>query len=146
VTPESRLIAKIAEESTVRISRRVVRDLQQLKEVASGDDSGLENLWDEICVQRQGEESVFWDAYDQTVWTLVAAQLDKTPVTELQAIWLQTDEGENWLIDSDEHSRHIPWSPADVGEYIVHAVYELAGSWSNHRIREFLEKDWCDDP
>jgi len=26
----------------------------------------LVNVWDEICVQVQGEHSAFWDAYDQT--------------------------------------------------------------------------------
>lgn len=137
MTPEARLVAAIAEEATSRIARGVVRDIQQLKDLHSGDDSGLENTWDEICVQIQGTESIFWDMYDQMVRDLVEAHIDKAPVTDLQAIWLQTDPGEDWIIDVDQDASEIPWDPADVVRYIVHAVYDLAGSWSNHRIRKF---------
>jgi hypothetical protein len=141
MTPESRLISAFARKSTERFSRRVVRELQQIKDLLSGDDSGLENVWDEICVQIQGQESFFWSAYDETVRAVVVAMLDKVPITELQVVWFQTDAGEEWLEDSDRRNPETPWNRDDVVEYIVAAVYDLAANWSNRRIRAYLGED-----
>ncbi|MBI2320562.1 MAG: hypothetical protein HYU88_00290 [Chloroflexi bacterium] len=65
---QSDLIAQLAERASKRIARRTVVALQRMKDgLQSGEDSGLRNLWDEICVQMQGQQSVFWDLYDHTL-------------------------------------------------------------------------------
>jgi len=54
------LIEEIASIESKRIVRRVIQFLQQMTEGRlSGDDSGLRNVWDEVCVQVRGQESVY---------------------------------------------------------------------------------------
>ena len=56
---EWRIVRRLAEQVCQRITRRVIRSLRELVDgLQSGDDSGLTNAWEEICVQVQGEQSV----------------------------------------------------------------------------------------
>ena len=54
---EERLVARIGDRALDLAVRRTVRELQALRDtVLPGDDSGLANAWDEICVQVQSEK------------------------------------------------------------------------------------------
>jgi hypothetical protein len=68
---EASIVREVANQASRRIARKVTAVLQRMKDTLSGDDSGLETTWDEICVQVQYEESVLWDIYDTTVRDLV---------------------------------------------------------------------------
>jgi hypothetical protein len=65
----------------------------------------LFNAWDEICVQVQAEQSIFWGAYEDTARAVISGRLDCLSRQELCAIWLQTDAGEEWASDEGESSR-----------------------------------------
>jgi len=41
----------------------------------SGDDTPLKNIWDEVCVQVQGEESAMWDTYSETIQSLILGEV-----------------------------------------------------------------------
>lgn len=141
MTPEARLVAKIAGESTERILRSVVLDLQRMKDsLLSGGDSGLASTWDEICVQAREGESFYWDAYEETIRAFIQESLKKVSENELQAMWLQTDAGFDWRWDHDEDVGEIPWDLHDVVGYVMEELFQLAGRWSNRRIRGFLER------
>ena len=57
--PASEIVSKLGASVLDRLVRGVVRDLQAMKDgLQSGDDSGLANIWDEVCVQVQYQESV----------------------------------------------------------------------------------------
>ena len=63
--PEEKIVEELASEIGKRITRKTIRDLQKMgEEFMSSGDSGLENVWDEICVQVQYDKSMFWDLYD----------------------------------------------------------------------------------
>jgi len=54
----------------------------------SGDDSLLRNVWDEVCVQVQGQESALWeDAYVPTIRAVITQRLEKERIATKQAIW-----------------------------------------------------------
>jgi len=64
------------------IAEKVIVELIALNDkdfLLAGDDSRLENVWEEICVQRQVEESVHWDAYENTIENFVTDELDNQP-------------------------------------------------------------------
>src|SRR5207244_4032167 len=107
--------------------KRVILALQRLKDCRlSGDDSVLENTWDEICVQVQDQESVYWDAYDATVRMFVETELRRLKRTEMEAVWLQTDAGWDWSDENggdDESQGEIPACVDDVTPCIVQKVY-----------------------
>lgn len=103
----------------------------------SGDDSILTNTWEEICVQIQGERSIFWDAYILTIEHMVETEVNKLDSDIQMAIWLQTDSG----VSSDSSSD----VPGPVVEDVAnHLIYEYlfveAGKWSNRRIEQYIDR------
>ncbi len=98
------------------------------------------NVWDEICVQVQFEQSFYWDAYEQTVWQLAAAFVEELPAHEREAIWLQTPEGDDWDCEDESEREPYPVNNDDIVKYLLHEnLYYEAGKWSNDRIREYLD-------
>lgn len=108
-----RIIAWIARRECQRIAGKVLRGLQRItKGMQSGDDSGLANLWDEVCVQVQGQESGMWDYYWEMMRDMIEKQVDTLSAELTEAIWLQTEEGSDWASDRDsdvesEHDRRV---------------------------------------
>jgi hypothetical protein len=78
---ETGIVKKVAAQAAERVSRRTISALQKRTETTSGDDSGFKTVWDEVCVQVQYERSFYWDAYDETVRTFVAAHSRSYPNT-----------------------------------------------------------------
>lgn len=73
---------------------KTLRD--EKKGLQSGDDSGLINIWDEICVQMQREQSEMWELYQDMITGFVEAELGKLDSSIIKSIWLQTVNGEVW--------------------------------------------------
>jgi hypothetical protein len=123
-------------------TRKIIRDLQELKNgLQSGDDSGLTNAWDEICVQVQGQESVSWDAFDLTVRQLVSGEVAKLLPHEREAIWLQTPSGEDWDAEDEKSREEYPVVVDEIVDYLTNEyIYPAAGDWSNKRIRKYVEQ------
>ena len=111
-------------------------------ELLFGEETGLINLWEEICAQRQGEESVAWDVYEQTVDALIEAHLEDLSESARRVIWLSTDKGLNRQYgDEFEEGVEPPVSERDIVENIAeHYVYSRAAHFSNNRIDTFLNR------
>lgn len=138
---ESTIVCAVAQEAARRITRQIITELQRMNDTLSGDDSELKTVWDEIWVQVQDEESVSWDAYDETVRAIVSGYIAELPKHELEAIWLQTDAGSDWGYKEPEDREASPVCDDDIVEYLTREyVYAEAGSWSNARIRAYIER------
>ena len=144
---ESTIVRDFAEDVCRRLTRRVLRSLRGMTDTRlSGDDSGLTNVWDEVCVQVQFEQSVFWDAYEQTVTALVAGEFAKLSLHEREAVWLQSPEGANWSCEDEDEREPAPvYDPQAVDHIVREFVYAEAGRWSNPQIREYLEQSGSSD-
>lgn len=140
---EKDLVKEFAEEIAERITKRTVFALQKIKNTLSGDDSGLKNAWDEICVQVQYEESLFWNTYDEIVQSFVLAYIEELKSYEKLAIWLQTEQGWGWAYDYDGQSdEHPSVFIEDIVQYITQEyIYSKARDWSNNRIKSYLDKN-----
>lgn len=91
---EISIVRQLAGHTAQRVTRRVITALQQLTDCKlSGDDSLLENAWDEICAQVQAEQSLYWDAYVETVRAFLRSELKNLAALEREALWLQTKQG-----------------------------------------------------
>jgi len=135
------IVKAVAKIAASRITRKVIADLQRIDHTLSGDDSELKTAWDEICVQVQYEQSIFWDAYDETVRAHVLGHIAKLSVHERQAIWMQTDEGIEWDGRSPKDRDDNPVCDDTIVDYLTREyVYAEAGSWSNSRIRAFIDR------
>lgn len=141
---QERLLAKIANEECERVAEATISHLKKTKKgMQSGDDSGLKNLWEEICVQVQEEMSVMWDAYEQLMFQELYAELKNTPESIKQAIWLETDEG------MDNYSQYESGQPIHYDEAVI-ALYiasdyllRKAADFTNDRIEQYLEDRMC---
>ena len=67
---ERALIYKAYKEQKIYLTHAIIKDLISLNKkdfLQSGEDSGLRNVWEEICVQVQGEFSYFWGIHDKLI-------------------------------------------------------------------------------
>lgn len=141
---ESRVLRNLAEVVCQRVERKVIRDLQELdNELQSGDDSGLTNTWEEICVQVQGEQSVLWNDFDLMARQVIQSEVAHLPEYEQEAIWLQTPEGEDWDCEDENSRARNPVAEDEIVDYLLSKyVYSAAGDWSNKKIRKFIEQSY----
>lgn len=136
-----------------QIARAVAQDLDRNREeLLSGDDSGLCSAWEELCVQVQGEESFFFDAYRDMALNLLRNRAEALPVTEQRMLWWRTDLGWDWLWDASNRSPGEP-SPPDPGIDLDEiatwlfsdALRPLAENFSNAHIQQFLDDEIEDE-
>lgn len=157
-TIQKSLIREYAKAAGERICEQAIKDLGAITATLSGDDSPLENAWEEICVQAQGEESFFWDAYQDTMEDTVLGILDQLPQRDLAALWLQTEEGWDWHWDIEfdeeqsprsERGKTTPTVPLDhddIARYIMREfLLPAAEEFSNLNIEVYKDGGTADD-
>lgn len=134
---EGWVIGQFAEPICGAVANKVISELKKMKGdgLLSGDDSPLKNTWEEICVQVQGDESVYWDVYEFTVRTMIAQHVKDMAEHERLAIWFQTDDCEEWQMESvEEREVEPPMDEEAVISEIEKIVYSKADGFSNKNI------------
>jgi hypothetical protein len=134
------LLREIALDAGRRIVDRAVGHLRSMGAQLSGDDAGLKNVWEEFCVQVQGEESFFWDEYIQTVEDVLAGALKGARPLESTAIWLQTDEGRDWLSENDQGNAAPPVSDEDSVKWLYALAWGRADANRHVRVVAYLAR------
>lgn len=87
-----RTAAELAGHLAERVARRLVRVLQA-QEAGLQSDSGMKNLWDEICVQTR-TDSAWSDSYVDFMRPKLEAIIASLHRHEQMALWLQTYAGQ----------------------------------------------------
>ena len=135
---EFELLFDISKYYTKEIAKKVLKKIKQLKDksmLLSGDDSGLKNVWEEYCVQIQGEESYYIDIYEDIVAASVKEIYTKYPVPIKQAI--------NYMgsIDQSEEAEDSFNNDFFGIQETLKEVNHLAGNFENKRINNYLNND-----
>lgn len=138
MSPYEHIVADLARRVRCRVAGMIVRSLQRMTEDLTSGDSRLANVWDEVCVQVQLEESVLWFAYEETVRALAKSQMQRLAAFELQALWLQTEPGIEWSCSTEGEEGMPPTNADDVVDGLMTEVWSVACDWSNSRIRAHL--------
>ena len=138
--PHATVVADLAAQLTDGVARKAVHCLQRrggknLPPVGKG---GLKSVWDEVCVQVQGQESTLSRAHVATLRDLIASEVKKLTTPELQALWLQTHRGEDWWVDLDESWDGVPYEVDDIVDHVLDRVIAMAADWSNKRVAAYL--------
>lgn len=139
---ESQIVKAVAKRAAQLVTQETIATLKDMTDTMSGDDSGLETTWEEICVQVQYQQSNYWETYEETIRGLVGQFLAKLENHELAAIWIVLDPesmrdspGGEFFLDAEE-----------IIDDLFKDVIREAGEYSNSRIRQYLEEDEnCDD-
>lgn len=140
MTIEENIVCNLASRAGHVIARRVIARLRKMHDgLLAGDDSGLKNSWDEICVQIQGEKFALWSAYEDTIDGIILSELENYDRLMKTALWLQTEDGIEWSIDNNDGTQPV-FSDGALVEYIRNEyVLAPADGWSNARIRAYLD-------
>lgn len=141
---ESAVVEAWAKKLVSMITRRTIRRLKQFTDegvlpIGAGN---LGSVWEEICVQVQGEQSLIWEAYLDTAESFVRPEVDALTKHERLAIWLVTEAGWDWLYDNWEQKdgdETAPVNDIEIVEFLMSRLLEEAGAFDNKRIRHFLE-------
>ena len=120
----------VAMQWALRIEKVVIiRTKRQLKQMGrectlSGDYSGLQNPWDEICAQQQSEKSFYWMAYQGLIEEILLSHVERLERAALLALWSETDQGRDWLCDHNMDENGHEHAPA-IFEDVVHHLSRL---------------------
>lgn len=118
--------------------------MKMTDDLLSGDDTGLKNIWDEVCVQVRYQHSIYWGVYLDVIDGFIYDEIKTLDSNTKQAIWLQTDEGRNWVEDyegCDGEREETPYiNEGDIIEYIRQCyILSAADNWTNKRIEKYLD-------
>lgn len=116
------------------IVKEVISDLISLNDknmLLSGDDSGLENIWEEICAQVQFEYSIYWDVYLDTLDNCINRSLSKQPKEVIELLLYIS----NCDIEDEQD-----YSQENMLIYIKANVLSEADCYKNINITNFLEQ------
>lgn len=123
-------------------AKAVISNLQYLAgEMLSGD-SGLINVWEEICAQVQGAESAEWSTYQEVIDSLVQVEVDSLGSEKLLAIWVQTDEGQAWVdeyFSADDGHQSAPMDTGGIVQLIMDSVMTSAADYESKSLYRFLQ-------
>jgi hypothetical protein len=101
--PLMKLLRRHASAIGARIAKATARDLRQYQDnLPSGPDSGLKNVWEEICVQVRGERSLFWDEYRNIAMTHITQRIDELPDIKRRLFWAGSLEGMVWTDERED--------------------------------------------
>lgn len=143
---ESTIVQDLGESVFERVKKAVIQTLDSMEGGLSGEDSGLSSLWEELCVQLQHEQSIFWDMYERTVCETVEGEVAQLPPFEREALWLLTDEGQSWECDDEENRATYPIFISDIVQHMVeNGIYEEAQSSTSPNVLRYLRRKFSDD-
>ena len=148
---ERQIALNISKELSNKLSKKIAgQTIRWMQSQSTTIDLGcLENLWDDVCYQRQGGSRTYsWNQYDFAVVIYVISRLEKLSEYEANAIWLQTEDAYGHLVDMEESGISIdssftpmnsPPYVDDMARYIVNEyIYSQADTWENDRLRQLL--------
>jgi hypothetical protein len=123
-----------------KIVQRVIINLKKLKGndlLLSGNDSVLMNVWEEICVQTQNEESFHWNLYEDLIKNEISLEFNKLP-TEIRT--LLNYQGS---IEQEEDVETEKELYDDFGIQLLCLAVETASlDYTNRRISRYLGNDY----
>ncbi len=143
------LMSRLVEPILKRLVWKVKRELQSFGRdsnmMQSGDDTPLQNTWDEFCVRVQGEEFIFSDAYLDLIERIVRQVLNDCTEDEKIIIWTQTQGYEDWIRDCQDSEEcdytdelQISYNEIDICEYVLSEVIHTATDYHTRKIEDYL--------
>lgn len=141
---EEFVVSAWARRITKQLLYRAMRDLQKMDGecLLGGDDCCLKNTWEEICAQMQDELWFSWDAHLMTIEAILGGMVESLSHEEQLALWLQTEQGWDWVYDHCEDNDGDAEAPVyqdDIVAYLKRLLLDKACDYSNCRIRRVLE-------
>lgn len=131
---ESNILSELIDKHIQTIVNKVVFQIRRLPKDAmiSGDDSGLKNMWDELCVQVQDNHFQNWNLLDDFVEGICKDKYQELPYPIQCALSYKACELNEVAYESDTVF------PELIIEMLKEKVYEYAMNYENLQIREYI--------
>jgi len=119
--------------------------LENQKDLTSGDDTCLENNWEEYCVQVQDEESIAWDSYIAHTESLFQRFYDELPTEQQFTLWLETEGGQDWYWEDDNRVNdefkynEAPIYFEDCIKFLMDELNSIAIDFESENITNYIE-------
>ena len=141
---EERIIGAWADQLANRVVKKTVAALKKMgRDCMLSGDSGLKNVWEEVCVQVQSEYSVDWDTYETVIDDLLASYASELERSAVLALWATTDEGSDWMnencVASDGYEE-VPFSIGAIAEQLRGNVLSIASDYKSPAVRRYLRR------
>lgn len=141
---EQRLVAAWASQLSDKLIKDAIQSLEEMdsQEMLSGD-SGLKNVWEEICVQVQDEQSFFWETYVETFEGLLAGYVEMLDANARLALWTLTETGRDYIDDhqdDDEAGLDIPVDADEIVAMLSDGLLSAAANHDSPSISRFLQR------
>lgn len=132
---QEKIIDELAEHYLDILIRQVVKAIQKVPKSAmtSGQDSGLKNAWDEICVQVQDERFDSWDLLDDMVGLVSEDKYDQLPYPVKAVLSYSACI----RLGEEPVSEDFPEMSLAI---IKEEVYRYAGKYKNKQIQNYLDR------
>ncbi|MBK59570.1 MAG: hypothetical protein CML01_12295 [Pseudomonas sp.] len=141
---EQHIVRAWASRLAATIVKEVISDLESMDAMLSGD-SGLANVWEEICAQVQKEESYQWAVYEDVIESLLYACLEELDRDAQLALWTATDAGWDYIYDhhaDSDGSASVPLSTDDIVCKLASDVLSAAADYESPSLFRFK---WGED-
>jgi len=143
----------ILDEMTYYWSGQVAREiadktkvlLESKSDLLLQNDRCLTDNWEGFCAQLQAEKSVIeWDRGIEVIHTFLYRYYTSLPQEEQFTVWIQTDDGKNWLSTGDSDRFSYDEAPYDFTaclELLMTLLIEMAIAFKNDNIINYVDFD-----
>lgn len=143
---EQHIVTAWAKRLAAEVVRSVIGELQTMEAMLSGD-SGLANVWEEVCAQVQGEESCEWAAYEDVVDDLLHACIRSLDRDAQLALWAVTNEGWDYIYDHHADQDGVEGLPLDTGDIVTNLASDVLSKAADYESPSLYRYKWAaDDP
>jgi len=146
-TDELKLITVNTNNAAQAIVGNTIHRLMQLSENwLPGSDSGLLNIWEQICVQVQGDLSLAWNDYAQLIDSSLVYAVAALAADERHALLIKAgaDPEQHFKGHDTGLSGKDQSGPSEVDiivHYLLDQLLTEAEEFDNENIRRYLEDD-----
>lgn len=145
MTIADRLSLYWSKQVTRGIANKTEAFLENQKDLTSGDDTCLENNWEEYCIQVQYEESIAWNAYMDYIESLFKRFFEELPKEQQFTLWLESEDGQDWYWEENNRTRDdFEYSEApiyfeDCVKILMTALHDKAIDFKSDNITNYIE-------
>lgn len=116
----------------------IIEEIRNLPKssMQSGEDSPLEDVWDEFAAQVQGEEGFSIDLYEELVENACSKLAEELTRSNLLTLWQESDAGSSWTDEDPEPDSD------ELRAYVMEELYRrVLGAASDYDLPEIEEED-----
>lgn len=117
------------EEFAAKIEAYAAEAIEYIKKIPgaglSGEDSGLDDVWEEFKEQVQHGSSIYMEMFNDTILDVCRVIVEKKPEKDVEGLWPQTEAFS--LCDDDDGPWAIDEMQLGVARALFDRVWEIAG-------------------